>query len=48
MIGPLVVGCLPTDGHDNPLTGDGETESNCMGGDERARPVDHAIRVHRQ
>ena len=38
MIGPLVVGCLPTDGHDNPLTGDGETESNCMGGDD-ARPV---------
>ena len=34
MIGPLIVGCLPTDEHQNPLDADTSTSGHCLGGEE--------------
>ena len=33
MMGPIIAGCLPVDGSQNPLPAEAMTEQNCMGGD---------------
>ncbi len=40
MIGPLVVGCLPTDAHQRPITDGDIVEANCLGGPDVDAPFD--------